>query len=109
MGTAARSLEVRASNSWLREVLEERLTEALQRELAAPAENAAKPVVVAVVSACTPEECAELVDGGSSVAVLAPVPTDSERGRYLLSGAAAYLPMTVDMERLVSTIVRLFS
>lgn len=53
-------------------------------------------VVVAPTSDCPPERCAEFDSLGARVIVLAPLPGDAERERYLAAGAFAYMPMVVD-------------
>ncbi|MBI5948768.1 MAG: hypothetical protein HY875_11580 [Chloroflexi bacterium] len=58
-------------------------------------------VVVAASTSLTPEECAELAGQGKPVIVLAPLPTKSERNRYLSAGARGYLPMSLDLIPLV--------
>lgn len=57
-------------------------------------------VVVAPVSDCTPEACGKLADDGWRVVLLAPVPREAERRRYMASGATSYVPMTVRSEEL---------
>lgn len=60
--------------------------------------DAVKPgdVVVAPTSDCPPERCAEFVSRGARVIVLAPLPGDADRERYLAAGAFAYMPMMID-------------
>lgn len=53
-------------------------------------------VVVAPGSECSPEACADLVARGARVIILAPLPGEIERQRYLAAGAFAYLPMVID-------------
>ncbi len=109
METSPRTVHVRASDVFLGRVLRSRLTQHLgERARFAPAGADPKGgVVVATSPACRPEECAELVDRGASVVVLAPVPSAAEEERYLSAGAAAYLPMLINLTPLYSAVAAL--
>jgi hypothetical protein len=61
-------------------------------------------VVVAPTTDCPPERCAELDARGANVVILAPIPRDDERERYLAAGARGYIPMNVDAAQLLRTI-----
>ncbi|MBE7518789.1 MAG: MarR family transcriptional regulator [Thermoflexaceae bacterium] len=60
-----------------------------------PAEVKPGDVVVAPSSDCLPERCAEFAARGARVIVLATLPAEAERQRYLAAGVFAYLPMAI--------------
>ncbi len=60
-----------------------------------PAEIQPGDVVVAPSSDCLPERCAEFAARGARVIVLATLPAEAERQRYLAAGVFAYLPMAI--------------
>lgn len=68
---------------------------------------ASTEIVVTTVSECEPERCGRLTSKGAMVIVLAAIPREGERERYLQSGAAAYVPMSVDSAELLAEIQRL--
>lgn len=53
-------------------------------------------VVVTTPADCSAEECLEMVQKGTRVIILTPVPRERERQLYMSSGAGAYLPMLID-------------
>ncbi len=61
-------------------------------------------IVISPASDCSPERCAELAVNGVTVIVLAAIPRESERQRYASAAAAAYVPMAVDSQQLLSAI-----
>jgi DNA-binding NarL/FixJ family response regulator len=63
-------------------------------------------VVVTPVSDCPSERCVELAAEGTRVIILAAIPRESERDRYLEAGAAAYVAMTVGGDQLIGEIRR---
>jgi len=63
-------------------------------------------IVVAVNSSCPPDACRELTRLGSSVIVLAAIPTALDESRYLSAGAAAYLPMEANSRALLNTVTQ---
>lgn len=68
--------------------------------------NELADIVVAVTSSCPPDACRELTRLGSSVVVLAAIPTALDESRYLAAGAAAYLPMEANSRALLDTVTR---
>ena len=102
-----RTVHVVASDETLRSALVNRLQAA---ELVPPPRGDtldhvySSGVVVATTADCPSERCAELAAAGVRVVVLAPVPRQGERDRYLRAGAAAYLPMDVDGRELVRSV-----
>jgi len=109
MANSPRTVHVKASDALLGRVLQTRLTQHLGglAEFAPPDSEPKSGVVVATSPACKPEECAELVSRGASVVVLAPVPTASEEERYRSAGAAAYLPMVINLGPLYAAVAAL--
>lgn len=61
-------------------------------------------IVVTPASDCEPEHCARLARSGVKVIVLAAIPREREKEQYLAAGAAAYVPMAVDLDQLLSEI-----
>ncbi len=66
-------------------------------------------IVVAVNSSCPPDACRALTRMGSSVIVLAAIPTALEESRYLSAGAAAYLPMEANSRALLDAVTRVMA
>jgi DNA-binding NarL/FixJ family response regulator len=58
-------------------------------------------LLLATTSDLPSDRCAELVGAGAQVVMLAAVPRESERRRFLEAGAVAYVPMSADGEELV--------
>ncbi|MFN0093957.1 MAG: hypothetical protein ACKVVT_04165 [Dehalococcoidia bacterium] len=63
-------------------------------------------IVIAPTDGISPEEAFAVVAVGASLIVLAPLPSDPERDRYLAAGAGAYLPMLVDGDALHNAVAR---
>ena len=61
-------------------------------------------VVVAPTSDLPLDRCGEISAAGARVIVLAAIPTQSERARYLAAGAFAYMPMAMDTHSLPAQI-----
>lgn len=62
--------------------------------------------LVTSTTQCSPAECAGLAEAGMHVIVLAAVPSEFQKGLYESAGAAAYLPMTLDLAPLIAAIKR---
>jgi len=109
MPASTRTVQVRASDALLGRVLQKRLTQHLgdRAEFASPDAEPKSGVVVATSPACKPDECAELVNRGLSVIVLAPVPSAKEEARYRSAGASAYLPMVINLTPLFAAVAAL--
>lgn len=66
-------------------------------------------VVVTPATDCSPAECARIVAAGARVLILATVPFEEERERYLKEGAAAYIPMTAGSPELARAVARVLA
>jgi hypothetical protein len=64
-------------------------------------------IVVTAPAACPATECRSLVNAGSRVIILSPIPLASERRLYEEAGAFCYLPMAIDTTTLVANAIRL--
>jgi hypothetical protein len=62
--------------------------------------------LVTSTTQCSPAECAGIAEAGGQVIVLAAVPSDFQKQLYESAGAAAYLPMALDLAPLVAAIAR---
>lgn len=104
------SIHVLSSDPALRNALVSRLERSPGLTIASNGSSPATPpteIVVVPASECEPERCERLTSKGAYVIVLAAIPRDSERDRYLKAGAVAYVPMAVDSEELLAQISRL--
>ena len=109
MPTTVRTVHVQSSDALLGKVLQSRLTEHLgdRAKFALSDTEPTGGVVVATSPACKPEDCAQLVNKGASVVVLAPVPSAAEEERYRSAGATAYLPMAINLGALFAAVAAL--
>jgi hypothetical protein len=64
-------------------------------------------ILVTSTTQCSPAECAGIAEAGVRVIILAAVPSDFQRGLYESAGAAAYLPMALDLDPLFAAIARI--
>jgi hypothetical protein len=64
-------------------------------------------VVVGPAHVVTTDQCAAMAARGVKVVILTPVPTDEEANLYRAAGAAAYLPMLLDLGPLRTEVERL--
>ena len=98
-------VSIRVSDVGLRNALESRLRESPGLRLAANGGELARgSVIVSVVRDCPPPDCARLASEGRRVIILVPVHRAQEAEQYRVAGAAAYLPMDLDVERLAGAI-----
>ena len=68
-------------------------------------ELVADDLVITTPTDCSPAFCAQLVRGGVTVVILAPVEREADRARYKGAGAE-YVPMLVDTEPLFAVLRR---
>lgn len=66
-------------------------------------------VVVTPTTNCSTGECRRLADLGALVVVLAALPFEEERQRYLAAGAAAYIVMEAGSTELADVVAGLLS
>jgi DNA-binding response OmpR family regulator len=102
------SVAVQVGDPVLGKVLSSRLGQLTGAEVhPGAARLPADAVVITAASSCALSQCTSLARRGTSVVVLAELPTTADRSRYLAAGAAAYLPMAVDLSPLVAVVTGL--
>ncbi|KAA0229431.1 hypothetical protein EDM76_11950 [bacterium] len=103
------SIHLLTSNTALQKALASRLERSQPPALPGDGVEPSVPadIVVTTASECEPERCERLTARGARVIVLAAIPRDTERERYLRAGAVAYVPMDVDTGKLLAEIRRL--
>ena len=77
---------------------------ALRHALAERLSRSSCSTLVVVASDCPTAECQLLVSEGRDVIVLANTPDPEEERAYRTSGAAAYLPLSIDTQALLAAI-----
>lgn len=72
-----------------------------------PSHDGIGRIVVTTPAACPVQECRSLVNAGTRVIIISPIPLVSERRLYEEAGAFCYLPMAIDATTLVANAIRL--
>jgi hypothetical protein len=81
--------------------------EGVTAEAAAPDDPFAPgDIVIAPPDGVPLDRAAAVTEAGAALIVLAPLPSDAEKRRYLGAGAYAYLPMLVDRAALLDAVAR---